>query len=234
MNQETKVAVVGGSGYAGLELVRLLQRHPSANLRVCFSTNPSLSFSDYLPNRGARGITVASLAELSQWVHELDTVFLATPIEVSVELAPLLLKEGINVIDLSGAFRLTNGTTEDRLKAYESFYQFAHPCPELLDQARGRGAGDRPAHLALRRKGQGQRRAELGGCAGRFVHRRPAPPAAAGESLPSAEGRHAGRHAGADHTVGKRPRAGDGRAVNASRRRMSALRPSAHRRADRA
>ena len=135
MNQETKVAVVGGSGYAGLELVRLLQRHPSANLRVCFSTNPSLSFSDYLPDRGARGITVAPLAELSKWVHELDTVFLATPIEVSVELAPVLLKEGINVIDLSGAFRLTQGTKDERLSAYDSFYQFAHPCPELLDQA---------------------------------------------------------------------------------------------------
>jgi len=132
---ESKVGVVGASGYAGLELVRLLQRHPAANLRVCFSTNASFNFADYLPDRSARGITVVSVKELPNWVHELHTVFLATPVEVSVELAPQLLKAGINVIDLSGAFRLTGGTKEDRMKVYEDFYQLKHPCPELLDQA---------------------------------------------------------------------------------------------------
>lgn len=130
-----KVGVVGGSGYTGLELVRLLQKHPFAQLRIGFSTNAEFKFADYLPNRAALGIPVAPVSELPQWVHELDTVFLATPADASMKLAPQLLEAGVNVIDLSGAFRLTAGDAETRQKTYQSFYKMSHTAPDLLDVA---------------------------------------------------------------------------------------------------
>ncbi len=130
-----KVGVVGGSGYAGLELVRLLQKHSHAQLRACFSSNPEFTFGDFLPNLGARGISVIDVRELEAWLPELHTVFLATPAEVSLKLAPKILAAGANVIDLSGAFRLQAGTAAERIQAYETWYQLAHPCPDLLDKA---------------------------------------------------------------------------------------------------
>ncbi len=136
MAKDIKVGVVGGSGYAGLELVRLLHRHPQAALRICFSTHPEMSFADYLPHQWAKGIPVVDVRRVRDWAHELDTVFLATPAEISLELAPQILERGAHVIDLSGAFRLSAGGTEERLRKYQEWYQIAHPCPDLLERAR--------------------------------------------------------------------------------------------------
>jgi N-acetyl-gamma-glutamyl-phosphate reductase len=135
VKKDVQVGVVGGSGYAGLELVNLLWKHPRAELRVCFSSHPSFSFSDYLPSHAARAIPVVDVKSLSEWAPQLDTVFLATPVEISLDLAPKLLAAGTNVIDLSGAFRLTGGTAQERMQAYREWYQLEHPCPELLDRA---------------------------------------------------------------------------------------------------
>ncbi len=132
----TKVGVIGGSGYAGLELVRLLMKHPATELRICFSTKGSaFTFADYLPIRGSRALPVANISELDKWMGELDTVFLATPIDASLDLAPRLLAAGVNVIDLSGAFRLVSGGTAERLEAYQKWYGLSHSSPELLDKA---------------------------------------------------------------------------------------------------
>ena len=120
MSSQVKVAVVGGSGYAGLEMVRLLRKHPAAEMRVAFSTNPNLTFADYLPGPEARGIPVVAVRQLGEWTGELDTVFLATPAEVSIELAPSLLAAGVNVIDLSGAFRLKSGKAEEQSRLTRS------------------------------------------------------------------------------------------------------------------
>lgn len=130
-----KVGVVGGSGYAGLELVRLLQKHSHAQIRACFSSNPEFTFGDFLPTQGAQGLPVIDVKQIDAWLPELHTVFLATPAEVSLALAPKILAAGANVIDLSGAFRLQVGTAEEKVKAYETWYQLKHPCPELLDKA---------------------------------------------------------------------------------------------------
>lgn len=124
-----KVAVVGGSGYAGLELVRLLLKHPIASLRVCFTTQPGLSFSDYLPVRGAKVVPVAPVGDIEKWASELDTVFLATPAEASMDLAPRLLASGAHVVDLSGAFRLGSAAE------YREWYGAEHACPALLGKA---------------------------------------------------------------------------------------------------
>jgi N-acetyl-gamma-glutamyl-phosphate reductase len=103
----TRVAIAGASGYAGTELVRLLERHPHAQITGAFS---SATFS--LEALGGA-----------------EVVFLATPNEVSAELAPALLDRGLKVIDLSGAFRLGEPSL------YPSWYGFAHTRPELLAEA---------------------------------------------------------------------------------------------------
>ncbi len=133
--KEVRVGVIGGSGYAGLELVRLLEKHPKAMLRACFSSNAEFSFRDFLPKHGVHQIPVIDLKELGAWAPELHTIFLATPADVSLKLAPELLKAGANVIDLSGAFRLKEGNAAERVQAYENWYGLEHPCPELLDRA---------------------------------------------------------------------------------------------------
>jgi N-acetyl-gamma-glutamyl-phosphate reductase len=133
--EKVKVAVVGGSGYTGVEVVRLLEKHPFASLRVCFSSKANFNFKDYLPNLSARSIPVVDLSELDNWAHELNTVFLATPAETSLELAPRLIAKGIHVIDFSGAFRLKEGSPEEQEKTYERYYKLKHTHLDLLEKA---------------------------------------------------------------------------------------------------
>lgn len=105
----TRVAIVGGSGYAGSELVRLLGRHPHASVAATYGSD---SFSiDRLFSSDA------------------SVVFLATPNEVSAEIAPLIVEQGMRVIDLSGAFRLPHPAL------YPSWYGFEHSHPQLLNEA---------------------------------------------------------------------------------------------------
>lgn len=105
-----QVAVVGGSGYSGLELQRLLKKHPCAELKGVFNsqTAKNLLPSDY------------------------QVVFLATPAEVSAELAPLIYQAGTSVIDLSGAYRLNDGDVKEN---YTNWYGMNHPSVELMPKA---------------------------------------------------------------------------------------------------
>ncbi|HEX6088035.1 MAG TPA: N-acetyl-gamma-glutamyl-phosphate reductase [Thermoanaerobaculia bacterium] len=105
----SNVAIAGATGYAGMELVRILGRHPHANVVGSFSSE---SFS------------LENLFEAQP-----EVVFLATPNEVSAEVTPHILDKGIKVIDLSGAFRLGEPAL------YPSWYGFAHDRPELLGEA---------------------------------------------------------------------------------------------------
>jgi N-acetyl-gamma-glutamyl-phosphate reductase len=106
---EIRVAIAGATGYAGVELEKILSRHANAKIVAAFS---STSFS---------------LEAL--FAAEPDVVFLATPNEVSAEVAPAILDRGIRVIDLSGAFRLGEPSL------YPSWYGFTHTRPELLAEA---------------------------------------------------------------------------------------------------
>ena len=106
---KTRVAVAGATGYAGAELMKLLARHGGAQVVGAFSSD---SFS------------VEALVEAKP-----EVAFLATPNEVSAEVAPQLLDAGIKVIDLSGAFRLGEPAL------YPSWYGFDHPRPQLLGEA---------------------------------------------------------------------------------------------------
>ncbi|MGC3996354.1 MAG: hypothetical protein QM767_01965 [Anaeromyxobacter sp.] len=123
-------AIVGASGYTGLELTRLLARHPHLRLTALLSDRRA---GEKAGQRLALEGPAAALAygALAQ-AEELDAevVFLATPAEVSAELAPKLLARGRRVIDLSGAFRLADAA------AYPPWYGFTHPAPALLAEAR--------------------------------------------------------------------------------------------------
>lgn len=107
-----QVAVVGGAGYSGLELCRILRKHPNVTLAATYGTK--------------------DIGELWAKTSDYQTVFLATPAEVSLELAPKLLAAGVNVIDLSGAFRLN---TENIATDYQNYYKISHTETELVKKA---------------------------------------------------------------------------------------------------
>jgi N-acetyl-gamma-glutamyl-phosphate reductase len=115
----TPVGIVGFSGYSGAELVSILSRHPHVE--------PVLLEHRETEDR-ARPIRYQGPRRMPYHVG-LPLVFLATPPEVSIELAPGLLDSGSKVIDLSGAFRL--GTVENHRRWYKS----EHPRPDLLGEA---------------------------------------------------------------------------------------------------
>jgi N-acetyl-gamma-glutamyl-phosphate reductase len=115
----TPVGIVGFSGYSGAELVSILSRHPHVE-PVLLEHRETEDRARPINYRGPRRMPVSA---------ELPLVFLATPPEVSIDLAPGLLDAGTKVIDLSGAFRL--GTFEN----YRRWYNSDHPRPDLLAEA---------------------------------------------------------------------------------------------------
>src|SRR5512138_545222 len=119
-------AIVGASGYTGLELTRLLARHPRLRLAQLYSDRWSDELAGArLPLDGpAAQLRYLPLAEGER--ADAEIVYLATPAEVSAELAPRLLARGARVVDLSGAFRLEHAAL------YPEWYGFVHPAPALL------------------------------------------------------------------------------------------------------
>jgi N-acetyl-gamma-glutamyl-phosphate reductase len=127
--QPHDVAIVGASGYAGLELTRILSRHPHLRLTAALSDRWA---GEKVGARLPLGEPLASLAygKLSDGERvEAELVFLATPAEASAALAPKLVKRGLKVVDLSGAFRLKDAA------AYPPWYGFEHPAKDLLAEA---------------------------------------------------------------------------------------------------
>jgi len=121
-----KVGVVGFSGYSGAELVRLLGSHPQTTLVLL----------EHRQDQGGRPAPVnhpqplrAPCSQDAVRAEGLAIVFLATPPEVSMDLAPALLDAGAKVIDLSGAFRLRDAAT------YSRWYKQDHTAPQLLAEA---------------------------------------------------------------------------------------------------
>jgi len=108
-----RVAVAGATGYAGQELLRVLARHPAATLTLATSST-SESAARRLP--GLARIWNGSLTPLdpAALTREADIVFLALPDTAAATLAPPLLEAGVRVIDISGAFRLRDGSARQR------------------------------------------------------------------------------------------------------------------------
>ena len=123
-NHSVAAGIVGFRGYSGAELLSILSRHPHATpvLLEHREKHESPRIGEHEPKR----LPCTPDAVRSE---KIGVVFLATPPEVSMELAPAMLDAGAKVIDLSGAFRL--GTQEN----YEHWYKEPHTRPDLLTEA---------------------------------------------------------------------------------------------------
>ncbi|MEZ5543515.1 MAG: N-acetyl-gamma-glutamyl-phosphate reductase [Pseudomonadota bacterium] len=126
---QIKVGVVGGTGYTGVELLRLLVTHPQVELEVITSrTEAGRRVADLFPNlRGHTELrfTLPAAGEL----ESCDVVFFATPNGTAMTLVPALLAAGVRVIDLAADFRLQDAAS------WEQWYGMPHACPELLGEA---------------------------------------------------------------------------------------------------
>jgi N-acetyl-gamma-glutamyl-phosphate reductase len=107
-----RVGIAGATGYAGVELVRRLARHPAADLRLAMASNGSA------PRQVAalKRIWDAPVVpfDLERLAGEADVVFLAVPETLAAQAAPVLAARGTRVLDLSGAFRLQSATDRQR------------------------------------------------------------------------------------------------------------------------
>lgn len=108
-----RVAVIGATGYAGQELVRLLARHPAAELTLA-TASQATSAPRRLPALARLWDGEVRPLNLSQVAGEAEIAFLALPESASAEVAPTLLDAGLRVVDLSGAFRLRDDATRAR------------------------------------------------------------------------------------------------------------------------
>jgi len=125
-----KVGIVGGTGYTGVELLRLLAQHPQAEVVVITSrSEEGLKVSDLYPNlRGHYDQLAFSVPDVAT-LAACDVVFFATPHGVAHALAGELLAAGTKVIDLSADFRLQDA------EEWAKWYGQPHGAPELLSEA---------------------------------------------------------------------------------------------------
>jgi LysW-gamma-L-alpha-aminoadipyl-6-phosphate/LysW-L-glutamyl-5-phosphate reductase len=121
-----RVAIIGGTGYGGAELIRLLHKHPGVTLaRVTSIDQVGAPLEAVHRNLGKTGLVFEDVPP-EQAIADVDVVFLALPHKVTAALAPVLAASRAKVIDLSGDFRLRDAA------AYQRFYGVVHPHPEAL------------------------------------------------------------------------------------------------------
>ncbi|HMR02217.1 MAG TPA: N-acetyl-gamma-glutamyl-phosphate reductase, partial [Candidatus Competibacter phosphatis] len=124
-----KAGIVGGTGYTGVELLRLLAVHPNVELTVITSRGEKgLPVSTLFPNLRGR-VDLAFVEPDDTILKGCDVVFFATPNGTAMRSTPALLEAGVKVIDLAADFRLRR--TED----WERWYGMPHACPDLLADA---------------------------------------------------------------------------------------------------
>jgi N-acetyl-gamma-glutamyl-phosphate reductase len=124
-----EVGIVGGTGYTGVELLRLLSRHPEVSIIEVTSRGDSgKPVSAAYPN--LRGFVDTVFTEPSlERLGRCQVVFFATPNGTAMGMAPDLLAQGVKVIDLAADFRLKDPAV------WEHWYGVAHACPDLLAEA---------------------------------------------------------------------------------------------------
>ncbi len=124
-----KAAILGATGYAGIELVRLLSNHPEVSIEILGSKSfEGQKISDVYQNFNHILEKECEEVDLNK-VKECDVAFTALPHGASKEVIPKLLEQGVKVIDLSGDYRY------DDVKVYEEWYGEPHSSPELLDES---------------------------------------------------------------------------------------------------
>jgi N-acetyl-gamma-glutamyl-phosphate/LysW-gamma-L-alpha-aminoadipyl-6-phosphate reductase len=125
-----RIGIIGGSGYVGGELLRLLLMHPQVEVTMVTSRQV---VGEYVFNvhPNLRGLTQLKFVpmDIAELQKNCDLVFTATPHGGSVNLVPKLLEAGLKVIDMSADFRLKNPAD------YEKWYGWKHSNPKLLKEA---------------------------------------------------------------------------------------------------
>lgn len=129
MLEKVKIGIIGGTGYTGVELMRLLVRHPHASLQVITSRSEAgKPVADLFPNLRGYSDLHFSKPRLDSY-FECDIVFSATPNGIAMRHARALFEKGIKLIDLAADFRIKD------IAVWEKFYGMQHACPELVEQA---------------------------------------------------------------------------------------------------
>ena len=124
-----KVGIVGGTGYTGVELLRILARHPDVEVAVVTSrADAGVRVDAVYPS--LRKLTDATFTapEVETLAH-CDVVFFATPNGTAMQMAEELLARGVKVIDLSADFRLQD------IAEWQHWYGMTHACPDLVKHA---------------------------------------------------------------------------------------------------
>jgi N-acetyl-gamma-glutamyl-phosphate reductase len=124
-----KVGIVGGTGYTGVELLRLLAQHPDVELKAITSrTEAGMPVAKMFPN--LRGHVDLAFSEPSiEVLGACDVVFFATPHGVAMKQTPELVERGVRVIDLGADFRIADPVV------FEKWYGLPHSCTDILAES---------------------------------------------------------------------------------------------------
>ncbi|MBX9895899.1 MAG: N-acetyl-gamma-glutamyl-phosphate reductase [Nitrosomonas sp.] len=123
------VGIVGGTGYTGVELLRLLALHPKVKIKAITSRNEAgMAVSELFTNlRGYIDLKFSDPANAK--LNKCDLVFFATPNGIAMQQAESLLQSGVKIIDLAADFRIKN------VAEWEKWYGMQHACPSLVAEA---------------------------------------------------------------------------------------------------
>ncbi len=125
----TRVGIIGATGYTGVELIRLLSRHPQVQLTALTAErNVGQAIGKLFPSVLKEIDLVCRPLEVESLSQACDFVFLALPHKAAMEVAPGFLKKGLKIVDLSADFRITDA------RVYEKWYE-PHLAPDLLKEA---------------------------------------------------------------------------------------------------
>jgi N-acetyl-gamma-glutamyl-phosphate reductase len=124
-----KIGIVGGTGYTGVELLRLLGSHPEADVRAITSRGEAgTAVAAMFPSlRGRYDLAFTDPAKTD--LTECDVVFFATPHGVAMAQSPALVAAGVKIIDLAADFRIKDAAL------FEKWYKLPHTCPDLLAES---------------------------------------------------------------------------------------------------
>ena len=124
-----KVGVVGGTGYTGVELLRLLAQHPEVEIKAITSRGDAgVPVADMFPSLRRR-VDLRFVDPQSANLAACDVVFFATPNSIAMQQAADLVAAGVKVIDLAADFRISD------IAEWEKWYGMKHACPELVAEA---------------------------------------------------------------------------------------------------
>ncbi|AWB46217.1 N-acetyl-gamma-glutamyl-phosphate reductase [Paenibacillus sp. CAA11] len=129
-NDKLKVAIVGSTGYGGVELIRFLTGHPNVEIAsVISASSAGAPLTEGFPHLSEIVTMPLDRVDAERIAAKADLVFTATPSGVSGKLVPQLLQAGLKTIDLSGDFRIKDGAV------YETWYKHEAPDNALLQDA---------------------------------------------------------------------------------------------------